>query len=146
MGAERTRMGNLNVDPKQFLERKIRQLTFIELAGECLRQKRHANGEPNSEASISIDQLKEDLELRDDVSVEEFIIDAIRTNMVKAKLSQSDRKVIIHHAVPREFQRRHWEELNNRLNVWREQISKINTSFDEIINTVAPEIFRNSVH
>merc|ERR1712147_273845 len=87
--SERERTNNSNITSKtiQFhLERKIRQLTFIELASKCLKNKRHNNGEPNNTSSISIDQLKEELDLKDDNSVEEFIIDAIRTNMVKAKL------------------------------------------------------------
>lgn len=129
-----------------FLERKIRQLTFIELAGQCIRKNRYNNGEPNSsESSLNLDQLKEDLDLKDDIAVEEFIIDAIRTNMVKAKLSQSARKVIIHHAVPRQFTRSHWEELAIRLNNWREQITRVNKGFDDIINKTAPEVFRQSI-
>lgn len=146
--AERLKNTNKVIDEKMihsFLERKIRQLTFIELANECIRSKRYNNGEPNMEASLSIDQLKEQLDLKDDLTVEEFIIDAIRTNMVKAKLSQMDRKVIIHHAVPRQFSRDHWVGLFNRLNNWREQIARVSNGFDEIINRVAPEVFRNSI-
>jgi len=135
------------IDPKPFLERKIRQLTFIELAGDCLKNKRHNNGEPNTtgEAYITMDQLKEKLDLKDDETIEEFIIDAIRTNMVKAKLSQSQRRVIIHHAVNREFTKVHWEELLVRLNNWKEQIQKVQKGFNHIINDIAPKVFENSV-
>jgi translation initiation factor 3 subunit M len=147
--SERLKSQNNKVDKNlimNFLERKIRQLTFIELAGQCIRKNRYNNGEPNSsESSLNLDQLKEDLDLKDDIAVEEFIIDAIRTNMVKAKLSQSARKVIIHHAVPRQFTRSHWEELAIRLNNWREQITRVNKGFDDIINKTAPEVFRQSI-
>lgn len=129
------------VDPSPFLERKIRQLTFIELAAQCLEGKRSGK---LSEASISLSKLRENLELRDDIAVEEFVIDAIRTNMVKAKLSQRDQKVIIHHATPRQFTRAHWEELSARLAIWKEQIGQINQGFHNIINEVAPRVFENS--
>jgi len=127
------------VDPSPFLERKIRQLTFIELAAKCLEGKR-AGKEP----AISLSKLKEDLELPTETAVEEFVIDAIRTNMVRAKLSQRGHKVIIHHAVPRQFTRAHWEELNARLNLWKEQIATIHQGFNTIINEVAPRVFENS--
>ena len=153
------------VDPSPFLERKIRQLTrvfkeyyfdifspvkkyfihlvfmFIELAAQCLEGKRSGK---LSEASIPLSKLRENLELRDDIAVEEFVIDAIRTNMVKAKLSQRDQKVIIHHATPRQFTRAHWEELSARLAIWKEQIGQINQGFHTIINEVAPRVFENS--
>lgn len=132
---------NAGVDPSPFLERKIRQLTFIELAAQCLESKR--NGKV-SEASLSLSKLRDDLELRDDIAVEEFVIDAIRTNMVRAKLSQRDQKVCVHHAVPRQFTRAHWEELSARLAVWKEQIGQINQGFNTIINEVAPRVFENS--
>lgn len=135
---EQTRTGNLNFDPKPFLEKKIRQLTFIEMANTVINNKKHANGEPNQDSSISFEQLKEELELADDLDCEEFIIDAIRTNMVKAKLSQSARKVVIQHAVPRQFTKKHWEDLLKRLENWKLAISKVHTGFDEIINQVAP--------
>lgn len=96
------------------------------------------------EPAISLSKLKEDLELPTETAVEEFVIDAIRTNMVRAKLSQRGHKVIIHHAVPRQFTRAHWEELNARLNLWKEQIATIHQGFNTIINEVAPRVFENS--
>jgi len=143
--AERTKTDDLLAKISSFLQRKMRQLTFIELANQCIRNKRYGNGEPNMEASLCIDSLKEHLDLADDNIVEEFIIDAIRTNMVKAKLNMIERKVKIHYAVPRQFQRANWEELFNRLNNWRDTIGKVNEGFDNIINKVAPEVFKNSV-
>ena len=122
-------------DPGPFLEQKIRQLTFIELAGDCLKRK---------ESSLKLSDLKDTLGLKDDIAVEEFIIDAIRTTMVKAKLSQSESKVIIHHAVPRQFTKQHWVELAQRLQRWEEDITKVNTQFKHIINEVAPSVFKSA--
>jgi len=122
-------------DPGPFLEQKIRQLTFIELAGDCLKRK---------ESSLKLSHLKDTLSLKDDIAVEEFIIDAIRTTMVKAKLSQSESKVIIHHAVPRQFTKQHWVELAQRLQRWEEDITKVNSQFKHIINEVAPSVFKSA--
>jgi len=122
-------------DPAPFLEQKIRQLTFIELAGRCLKQKN---------SFLKLSDLKNQLDLKDDIAVEEFIIDAIRTTMVKAKLSQSESKVMIHHAVPRQFTKQHWLELASRLQRWEEDISKVNSEFKHIINEVAPTVFKST--
>jgi len=133
------------MDPRPLLERKIRQLTFIQMACQCQEDKKYANGEPNKNANISLDQLKIELELKEDDDVEEFVIDAIRTNMVKCKLSQATRTVIIHYAVTRQFTKSHWEELDTRLGNWLEQILKIQTNFDDIINNVAPRLMEGTL-
>jgi len=129
-------------DPRPFLERKIRQLTLIELAGQTLEKRQEGK---IKDPSLSLDRLCEELQLRDDIAVEEFVIDAIRTNMVKAKLSQRERKVVIHHAVPRQFKREHWVKLSQRLSLWRDQITTINEGFNHIISDVAPRLFENSL-
>merc|ERR1711881_498539 len=133
---------NAKQDPGPFLEKKIRQLTFIELAVQTLDKKQDGQ---IKEPSLTLDRLREELELRDDIAVEEFVIDAIRTNMVKAKLSQRERKVVVHHAVSRQFKREHWVKLSQRLALWREQIGTINEQFNHIINDVAPRLFENSL-
>merc|ERR1739848_724871 len=106
--------------------------------------KQNGDESTGNDCSLSLDKLREDLELRDDIAVEEFVIDAIRTNMVKAKLSQRQKKVVIHHAVPRQFTREHWEILSKRLAVWETQIETIQQGFHHIINEVAPRVFENS--
>ncbi|XP_063232946.1 eukaryotic translation initiation factor 3 subunit M [Bacillus rossius redtenbacheri] len=84
--------------------KKMRLLTFMQLA------------EGNSE--MTFDTVQQELQLEED-EVESFIIDVLKTKLVRARMDQAARKVHVSSTMHRTFGRAQWQQLRDLLLSWR---------------------------
>ncbi|KAJ8878328.1 hypothetical protein PR048_018905 [Dryococelus australis] len=87
--------------------KKMRLLTFMQLA------------EGNSE--MSFETVQQELQLRED-EVEDFIIDVLKTKLVRARMDQVARKVYVSSTMHRTFGRAQWQQLRDLLLSWRNNL------------------------
>jgi len=94
---------SLGLNHEQNLK-KMRLLTFMQLA------------EGNSE--MSFDTIQQELQLKD-TEVEAFIIDVLKTKLVRARMDQAARKVYVSSTMHRTFGRAQWQQLRDLLHSWK---------------------------
>lgn len=97
--------------------KKMRLLSFMQLA------------ESNPEMSFEL--LKDELQI-EETEVESFIILVIKTKLVRARIDQNSRKVHISSTMHRTFGRAQWQQLNDLLITWREQLSTVQVGIQNI--------------
>ncbi|XP_015599246.1 eukaryotic translation initiation factor 3 subunit M [Cephus cinctus] len=108
-------------DHKEFVEstlglnheqnmKKMRLLTFMQLA------------ETNPE--MSFDTIQSELQIEED-EVESFIIDVLKTKLVRARMDQAGRKVLISSTMHRTFGRPQWMQLRDLLASWKTNLSGV---------------------
>lgn len=100
---------------------KMRVLTFMSL------------GEAKSE--VHFDDLCKELNISVD-DIEEFIIEALRSKLVRTRIDQVNKKVIISSATHRTFGNNQWQELRNRLEEWRQSLQSVGTSLKAVVPAV----------
>jgi translation initiation factor 3 subunit M len=93
------------------LNRKIRLLTFATIALEC--------------KEIEFAVLGEKLQISND-EIEEFVIEAIRSKVIKAKIDQLNDKVIVTSVTQRTFTTNEWKQLHATLLQWKSNIDGVN--------------------
>ncbi|XP_056630062.1 eukaryotic translation initiation factor 3 subunit M [Diorhabda carinulata] len=89
---------------------KMRLLSFMQLA-EC-----------NPE--ISFDVIEKELQIPAD-EVECFIIEVLKTKLVRARMDQSAKKVFVSSTMHRTFGRAQWQQLRDLLHSWRGNLSTV---------------------
>lgn len=100
---------NLGLDHEQNMQ-KMRLLTFMQMA--------------EGQKEISYDTIMKELQIgRDDV--EPFVFDVLRTKLVRAKIDQLNKKVLVQSTMHRTFGRPQWEQLRTVLNDWRNNFSHV---------------------
>ncbi|XP_069680401.1 eukaryotic translation initiation factor 3 subunit M [Periplaneta americana] len=87
--------------------KKMRLLTFMQLA------------EGNSE--MTFDTIQQELQLKE-TEVEAFIIDVLKTKLVRARMDQAARKVYISSTMHRTFGRAQWQQLRDLLHSWKSNL------------------------
>ncbi|XP_063992192.1 eukaryotic translation initiation factor 3 subunit M [Diachasmimorpha longicaudata] len=90
--------------------KKMRLLTFMQLA------------ETNPE--MSFDTIQSELQLEED-NVESFIIDVLKTKLVRARMDQAGRKVLISSTMHRTFGKPQWVQLRDLLVAWKTNLSSV---------------------
>ncbi|KZC09240.1 Eukaryotic translation initiation factor 3 subunit M [Dufourea novaeangliae] len=90
--------------------KKMRLLTFMQLA------------ETNPE--MSFDTIQEELQISED-EVESFIIDVLKTKLVRARMDQAGRKVLISSTMHRTFGRPQWMQLRDLLAAWKVNLTGV---------------------
>ncbi|XP_076179698.1 eukaryotic translation initiation factor 3 subunit M isoform X1 [Ptiloglossa arizonensis] len=90
--------------------KKMRLLTFMQLA------------ETNPE--MSFDTIQEELQITED-EVESFIIDVLKTKLVRARMDQAGRKVLISSTMHRTFGRPQWMQLRDLLAAWKANLTAV---------------------
>ncbi|XP_018054368.1 PREDICTED: eukaryotic translation initiation factor 3 subunit M isoform X2 [Atta colombica] len=90
--------------------KKMRLLTFMQLA------------ETNPE--MSFDTIQEELQIEES-EVESFIIDVLKTKLVRARMDQAGRKVLISSTMHRTFGRPQWMQLRDLLISWKANLSAV---------------------
>ncbi|XP_078046159.1 eukaryotic translation initiation factor 3 subunit M [Augochlora pura] len=90
--------------------KKMRLLTFMQLA------------ETNPE--MSFDTIQEELQINED-EVESFIIDVLKTKLVRARMDQAGRKVLISSTMHRTFGRPQWMQLRDLLAAWKSNLTAV---------------------
>ncbi|XP_065835936.1 eukaryotic translation initiation factor 3 subunit M-like [Oscarella lobularis] len=88
--------------------RKIRLLTLISLAAVS--------------TEVSFDVIAQNLNLERE-KIEEFVIDAIRAKLIKAKINQVDQKVSVTSMMHRKYDMPQWNSLKERLVTWKENLT-----------------------
>jgi len=90
--------------------KKMRLLTFMQLA------------ETNPE--MSFDTIQSELQI-EEADVESFIIDVLKTKLVRARMDQAGRKVLISSTMHRTFSRAQWMQLRELLAAWKSNLSAV---------------------
>jgi len=109
-------LNKMNLDHAQ-LTQKMRVLSLISMA------------EKNPEVSFS--QIERDLDLPAD-QVERFIIDALKTRLLTARIDQAARKVVVQAAVKRALSKPHWVNIRDTLARWKASIHHIKENLHEL--------------
>ncbi|RMX60073.1 hypothetical protein pdam_00004497 [Pocillopora damicornis] len=100
---------------------KMRVLTFMSL------------GEAKSE--VHFDDLCKELNISVG-EIEEFIIEALRSKLIRTRIDQVNKKVIISSATHRTFGTNQWQELRDRLEEWRQSLQSVGTSLKAVVPAV----------
>lgn len=97
--------------------RKMQLLTMIDLIG--------------TSHEITFGRLEEDLGIEPE-GVEEFIIDALHSKLIRGKIDHYNRKLLVSQACHRVFGRQQWMVLADRLNRWRDDIAKVGDKLEAV--------------
>lgn len=100
--------------------KKMRLLTFMQLA------------EKNPE--MTFQQLQEELQIEED-EVESFIIEILKTKLVRARMDQSAKKVHISSTMHRTFGRAQWQQLRDLLQCWKQNLVSVQENMQKAIET-----------
>jgi len=98
---------------------KMRFLTFMQIA--------------ENKKEIPFEMLQQELQIGPN-EVELFVIDALRTKMVRAKLDQMNGKVIVSSTIHRTFGKPQWQYLREILAQWKSNIAVIQENMESVIN------------
>lgn len=90
--------------------KKMRLLTFMQLA--------------ESNPEMSFDLIESELQIKG-VEVEAFIIDILKTKLVRARMDQAARKVYISSTMHRTFGRAQWQQLRDLLYAWKQNMAGV---------------------
>lgn len=99
----------LGLDHDQNIK-KMRLLTFMQIA--------------EGQREISYKTIMEVLKIEED-AVEPFVFDVLRTQLVRAKIDQLNRNVLVQSTMHRTFGRPQWEQLRSVLNDWKNNFSHV---------------------
>jgi len=102
--------------------RKMRILTFMQLA--------------ENATELSFETLQTQLQLAE-AEVEEFIIVVLKTKLVRARMDQLNKKVLVSSTMHRTFGKQHWQQLRELLTTWRTQLRQVKDSMTTIVNEQA---------
>nr|QBH73922.1 eukaryotic translation initiation factor 3 subunit M [Franklinothrips vespiformis] len=90
--------------------KKMRLLTFMQLA------------EDNQEMPFQL--IQHELQLQS-TEVEPFIIDVLKTKLVRARMDQSTQKVLISSTMHRTFGQAQWQQLRELLTSWKQNLQSV---------------------
>ncbi|XP_054262040.1 eukaryotic translation initiation factor 3 subunit M-like [Macrosteles quadrilineatus] len=108
---------SLGLNHEQNLK-KMRLLTFMQLA--------------EGSTEMSFDTIQRELQLQAD-QVEPFIIDVLKTKLVRARLDQSNRKVHISSTMHRTFGRAQWQQLRDILFSWKQNLANVQEGMKSVV-------------
>lgn len=106
---EKSFVEGLGLDHEQNMQ-KMRLLTFMQMA--------------EGQKEISYDTITEELKISRK-EVEPFVFDVLRTQLVRAKIDQLNKKVLVQSTMHRTFGRPQWEQLRTVLNEWKTNFSHV---------------------
>lgn len=97
--------------------RKMQLLTMLDLIG--------------SSHEISFECIEEKLKIAPE-NIEEFIIDALHSKLIRGKIDHYNKKMLVSQACPRVFGRQQWQVLADRLSRWRNDIAKVSDKLESV--------------
>jgi len=109
--------------------RKMRILTFMQLA--------------ENATELSFETLQAQLQL-EEAEVEEFVIVVLKTKLVRARMDQLNKKVLVSSTMHRTFGKQHWQQLRELLTTWRTQLRQVKDSMSSIVNEQAELLSQQS--
>lgn len=89
---------------------KMRLLTFMQIA--------------ESKKEISFDTIMSELQIEEE-QVEAFVFDVLRTQLVRAKIDQTNKKVLVQSTMHRTFGTQQWEQLRRVLTEWKTNFARL---------------------
>jgi len=101
---------------------KMRVLTFLQSA--------------EYQKEVTFDTIQNQMHIEAD-EIESFIIEAVRTKMIRCKIDHLARKVIIDSTVQRTFTKQHWQSLKEKLELWKTSLTTINNNLTKIKSVFA---------
>ncbi|CAF1324283.1 unnamed protein product [Didymodactylos carnosus] len=101
---------------------KMRLLTFLQTA--------------ENQKELTFDMIQNEMQIEQD-EVESFVIEAVRTKMIRCKIDHLSRKVLVDCTAQRTFTRQHWQVLKERLELWRVNLTTINKNLGNLMATKA---------
>jgi translation initiation factor 3 subunit M len=110
---------SLGLSHEQNLQ-KMRLLTFMQMA--------------ESRKEIPFDAIQADLQLNAD-QVEAFVIDVLRTKLVKAKVDQLQKRVLVSSTMHRTFGRPQWQQLRDTLSKWALNLGQVQHTIQAAIHS-----------
>jgi len=90
--------------------RKMRILTFMQLA--------------ETQSEISFPEIQKHMQINED-DVEDFLIDLLRTRLVRAKIDGPNQMVHVTSAMHRTFTQQHWSNLHSLLTNWKSNLHTV---------------------
>lgn len=90
--------------------KKMRLLSFMKLA--------------ESQPEMSFELLQKELEIGEN-EVEPFVIEVLKTKLVRARMDQTARKVHVSSTMHRTFGKDQWQQLRDMLTSWRDNLTTI---------------------
>lgn len=112
-------VNNLGLDYGQNVK-KMKLLTFMQLA-------EHTN-------ELSFETIQKELNISEN-DVESFIIDALKTKLVRARMDQSAKKVHISSTMHRTFDIPQWQQLRDILQSWKINLNSIDESMKMLVQS-----------
>uniref|UniRef100_A0A1B6LTG7 Eukaryotic translation initiation factor 3 subunit M n=1 Tax=Graphocephala atropunctata TaxID=36148 RepID=A0A1B6LTG7_9HEMI len=109
---------SLGLNHEQNLK-KMRLLTFMQLA--------------EASTEMSFDTIQQELQLEPD-QVEAFIIDVLKTKLVRARMDQAARKVHISSTMHRTFGRPQWQQLRDILFSWKQNMANVQEGMKSVVD------------
>ncbi|XP_077538694.1 eukaryotic translation initiation factor 3 subunit m [Haemaphysalis longicornis] len=112
--ANRDFVSSLGLSHEQNLH-KMRLLTLLQLA--------------ESRRELPFELLQQELQLQD---VEAFVVEALRTRLLTAKLDQRGRRLLVGTAAHRTFGRPHWLQLQSSLAQWHARLASVQAAMERV--------------
>lgn len=112
--ANRDFVSSLGLSHEQNLH-KMRLLTLLQLA--------------ESRRELPFELLQQELQVAD---VEAFVVEALRTRLLTAKLDQTGRRLLVGTAVHRTFGRPHWLQLQHSLAQWHHRLGAVEAAMERV--------------
>eukprot|EP00088_Acartia_fossae_P026126 TRINITY_DN2689_c0_g1_i1.p1 TRINITY_DN2689_c0_g1~~TRINITY_DN2689_c0_g1_i1.p1 ORF type:complete len:386 (-),score=90.84 TRINITY_DN2689_c0_g1_i1:230-1387(-) len=100
--------------------RKMKLLSFMQMA--------------ENRSEIPFSEIRDAMQLNED-EVEEFLIDVIKTRLVRAKISQGDQLVYVSSTMHRTFGKGDWHQLHTLLSGWKTNLSSVKEHLAHISST-----------
>lgn len=97
--------------------RKMKLLSFMQLA--------------ENRSEISFNEIQQAMQLQEG-QVEGFIIDVIKTKLVKAKMNQGEQVVNVSSTMHRTFGPGHWQQLHSTLNLWKANLATVRDQMQHV--------------
>lgn len=115
-GGEKQLLSPLGLDEKA-CERHMRILSLCSLASE------------HEEIPYAV--IAETLQLPSDDGVETWVIAAVSSGLLQAKMDQLAQKVMVERSVVRQFDTDQWKTIQSRLHVWKQNVGSILTALKQ---------------
>lgn len=109
---------NLGLDHEQNIK-KMRLLTFMQMA--------------EGQREISYDTIMNELQIQRE-EVEPFVFEVLKTQLVRAKIDQLNKKVLVQSTMHRTFGRPQWEQLRTVLNDWKNNFAHVEKTIRVYLN------------
>lgn len=97
--------------------KKMRLLSFMQLA--------------ESNPEMTFQQLQDELQIGEN-EVEPFIIEVLKTKLVRARMDQKARKVHISSTMHRTFGRPQWQQLRDLLHAWKANLTLVQENMKSV--------------